>query len=993
MKSKIIILGFLAMLAVAASAQDRKITGMLIDRDSKQPVEQATIQLLKNDSSFVGGVLSDELGIFTVKAPKNGKYLLRITSLGYQTLLKHIVIEDKKDLEMGKIDMQTDAVLLKETEVIAQARKVVMKEDTFVYNSSAYRTPEGSTIEELVKRLPGASVSDDGTITINGKTVKKILVDGKEFMTGDTKVAMKNIPTSIVERVKAYNQQSDLTRVTGIDDGEETTVLDFGLRRGMNRGMFGNVDLGLGNHSRYAERFMGAYFNDKQRFMLFANANNVNDQGFPGGGGRGRFGAGRQGLNAAKMLGFNYNFEQKDKLKIDLSGFWNHNNSDILTRSSSENFVSTAGSFQNGISQSYGRTNSFNLQGRLEWQPDSMTNIMFRPTFRWSETDGRSLSSSASFRSDPYLLVSDPLSDDGLSRLVADSMAVNSLQNNSISFSSNNNVSGRLQLNRKLNTTGRNITLTLNGSYGKTDSESLTNNATRLYLMKAASGLDSTYQTNRYNLMPTHSMGYGAQLSYSEPLFRGGYLQFRYSFNYSRNKSDRSTFDFSNLGEDFFAGITPAYRGWSDYLDRLANPLASYHDDDLSRYSEYKNYTNQFDVTFRLIRSKYQLNVGFMVQPQRSKYVQDYQGVHVDTTRSVTNFSPTLDLRYNFSQQHRLRINYRGTTTQPSMTQLLDITDDSNPLNISKGNPGLKPSFTNSLWADYNNFITKSSTFIGGFLSYSSTRNSISDKVTYDETTGGRTTQPENINGNWDVSGRFMFNTPIDTLGRWNINTETSASFANNVGYLTLDRQSDSQKNRTRTFNLGETLGLSYRNEWLEVGVDGSMNYMHARNKLQSQSDLDTWQFAYGGSLTLNTPWGMAVSSDIHQNSRRGYNDNSMNTNELVWNAQISQGFLKGKPLTVMIQFYDILHKQSNFSRAVNAMARTDTWYNSINSYAMVHVTYRFNIFGNRPQRGGGDRGPGFGGRGQGFGGPRGGGRPGSGRPMGPPRGGGRPMM
>lgn len=982
------LLALMAMLSVSTFAQQRKITGILIDHESGDPVTQATVQLLKTDSSYVGGTLSSDLGIFTLKAPKNGKYLLRITSLGYQKQVKRIIIEDKKDLEIGKIDMRTDAFTLKETEVVAQAKKVVMKEDTFIYNSAAYRTPEGSTIEELVKRLPGASVSDDGTITINGKTVKKILVDGKEFMTGDTKIAMKNLPTSIVEKVKAYNQQSDLTRITGIDDGEETTVLDFGIKKGMNRGMFGNIDLSLGNHSRYSEKFMGAYFNDKQRFMLFANANNVNDAGFPGGGGRGRFGAGRQGLNAAKMLGFNYNYEKKDKLTIDLSGFWNHNNSDIFTRTSAENFVSTAGSFQNSVSQSYGRTNSFNVQGRIEWQPDSMTNIMFRPTFAWSETDNRSLSSSASFSEDPYLYVDDPLSDESISRLAADSLMVNSLQNNSISFSSNKNVSGRLQLNRKLNTKGRNITLSLNGSYGKTDSENLSANNTHLYLMRAASGLDSTYQTNRYNLMPTRSQSYRVQLSYSEPLFTGAFLQFRYSFNYSRNKSDRSTYDFSNLGESFFSDITPVYRGWGEYLQRLANPLDSYLDDDLSRYSEYKNYINQFDLTFRLLRTKYRLNVGFMVQPQKSKYVQDYQGVHVDTTRNVVNFSPTLDFRYNFSKQHRLRINYRGTTSQPSMSQLLDITDDSNPLNISKGNPGLKPSFTNSLWADYNNFITKYSRFIGANVSFSSTRNSISDKVTYDETTGGRTTQPENINGNWDIDGRFMLNTAIDTLGRWNINTETSASFTNSVGYLSLDRQSDSEKNRTRTLNLGESLGLTYRNDWLEVGVDGSVNYMHARNKLQSQSDLDTWQFAYGGSLTLNAPWGMALSSDIHQNSRRGYNDNSMNTNELVWNAQLSQGFLKGNALTVMIQFYDILHQQSNFSRAVNAMARTDTWYNSINSYAMLHVVYRFNLFGNKQSRQEmrGRRGPG--GRG-GFDGPP----PGGGRPMGPPPGGGRPMM
>jgi len=301
--------------------------------------------LLKTDSSFVTGAVTNEDGLFLLQAPDNGKYLLRVTSVGYKPVVKRVEIVQDKDLAMGKIVMGSDAIMLKGAVVTAQAAKVTLKEDTFVYNSAAYRTPEGSTIEELVKRLPGAEIDDDGKITINGKEVKKILVDGKEFMTGDTKTALKNLPTSIVDKIKSYDEKSDLARVTGIDDGEEQTVLDFGLKPGMNKGLFSNIDLSVGTHSRYAEKGMGAYFNDKIRTMVFANANNVNDMGFPGGGGRGRFGAGRQGLNASKMIGGNFNYEEKDKLTIDGSLRWNHNDGDARSRVSTENFVSTAGSF------------------------------------------------------------------------------------------------------------------------------------------------------------------------------------------------------------------------------------------------------------------------------------------------------------------------------------------------------------------------------------------------------------------------------------------------------------------------------------------------------------------------------------------------------------------------------------------------------------------------------------------------------------------------
>ena len=350
--------------------------------------------------------------------------------------------------------------------------------------------------------------------------------------------------------------------------------------------------------------------------------------------------------------------------------------------------------------------------------------------------------------------------------------------------------------------------------------------------------------------------------------------------------------------------------------------------------------------------------MGVLVQPQESKYVQDYQGVYVDTTRQVTNFSPTLDFRYRFSKVSNLRVNYRGTTSQPSMSDLLDIVDDSDPLNITMGNPGLKPSFTNRLRVFYNTYIQRYQRALMTYVNFSSTSNSVSSKVTYDDTTGGRTTRPENINGNWDVSGAFMFNTALDSIGYWNVNTFTNVNYNNYVSYLSLDETSDSQKNKTRTLTLGERLSGSYRNDWLEIELDGSLNYTHARTALQEESNLDTWQFAYGATLNLTAPWGMSVSTDIHENSRRGYSDSSLNTNELVWNAQLAQSFLQGKALTVSLQFYDILHKQSNFSRVINSMSRTDTEYNSVNSYAMLHVIYRMNLFGNKETRDQMRRGP-----------------------------------
>ena len=969
------ILSMLLMLvAIASLAQERLISGKITDRDTKDPVEQVTIQLLKTDSTYVSGAISNERGLFHVNAPANGKYLLKITSVGYKPTVKRIQISEDKNLAMGNVVIGADAIMLKGAVVTAMAQKVSLKEDTFVYNSAAYRTPEGSVVEELVKRLPGAEVSDDGTIKINGKEVKKILVDGKEFMTGDTKTALKNLPTSIIDKIKAYDEKSDLSKVTGIDDGEEQTVLDFGVKKGMNKGVISNIDLGVGNKNRYNMRGMGGYFANNNRFMLFANANNTSDRGFGGGPGRGFWG-GANGLNASKMIGANYNYELKDKFKFNTSLRWNHSDGDVWSSRSSENFMGTSSSFSNSLSQSYSRSNSWNGNIRLEWMPDSMTNILFRPSISWSSSDGLSGSQSASYNKDPYTITSkDPLSEEGIEELDKAEAMVNSQLTNGITYSDNNNISGMLQVNRKLGNKGRNITFRVDAKYTDNDSKSISLNNAKLYLVQTAEGKDSTYQTNRYNLTPSKNYSYAGQLTYSEPLWKATFLQFSYKFTYSYSKSDRSTYDFSK----YAMSGDHEYRGWDSYLNPFAGHLNDYRDDNLSRFSEYRNYNHDIQVMMRFIRQKYNLNFGVMVQPQQSKYIQDYQGVHVDTVRNVVNVSPTLDFRYRFSKMSNLRINYRGTTSQPSISQLLDITDNSDPLNISMGNPGLKPSFTQNFRLFYNNFVQNHNKGIMTFVNFSTTNNSISNKVTYDETTGGRITRPENINGNWNAMGAFMFNCSIDSAGVWNINTGAHANYNNYVSYLSLDKKSDSQKNTTRSITWRQNLSFSYRNDWAEFSLDGTLTYNKAKNKLQPTSNLETWQFSYGPSMTLTAPWGTSLNSSLSINSRRGYNDSSMNTDEFVWNAQLSQGFLKGKPLTIMLQFYDLLRQQSTFSRAISATSRTDTEYNAINSYAMLHVVYRLNLFGGKEARKGGFDGPGGpGGRPNFHGRPFGGGHPG----------------
>ena len=942
-----LLLAFWLLAATGAQAQEENeenrrltISGQLLDSDQKEPMIQATVQLfLAADSAFVGGTVSDIKGNFIIEAPSNGTYRLKISSVGYQSIEREVILRRYQNQELGRLLMSPESIMLKEAVVTGRAAQVVVRKDTLVFNPEAIRTPEGSAIEELIKRMPGAEVDEDGNITINGKEVKKILLDGKEFMLGDIETAIKNLPINIIQNVKFYDQSSDQARITGIEDGEKETVLDFTVKKGMNRGYMTNLDIAGGTQHRYASRGMGSSFTDKTRIMLMGNMNNKEEN------------AGwwnNRGLNASKMAGMNLNYDDGKKIKADLSIRYNHRDGDNANENTSENFYSEEyRTFSNSNSKNLTRSNNWNGNMRLEWKPDTLTTILMRANGSYGTNDGRQTSLSATFSDDPYLYVADPLADDGIAEMYSRQKAVNHNQQASLSYGRNKNAWGMLQLFRRLNPRGRNITVRFEGSMGDSQQENTSNNEVHLFQVKNQAGQDSTYFTARYNTTPSDNSGYVVNATYSEPLWKGAHLQTSYELRYNQNKSDRQTYDFSHMAVNPFAGIIPQYREWDPWLGSVRDNLDEHLDKSLSRYSEYKNYTHNIRLMLRYYQEKYEYNIGIHVQPQRSNFIQDYRNRYVDTIRNVTNITPTLDFRYKFTDQHSIRVQYRGDTRQPDITQLLDITDDSNPLYITKGNPGLKPQFTNSLNVYYNNYIQRYKRSIVVYANYRHIRNSISNLVRYNPETGGSVSQPENINGNWNINSGVTFNTAIDTTAHWNVGTDTRLRYNNYVSYVA-QQKADAEKNTTRSYNLSERLNLSYRNDWLEITADGWVNYQHSRNELQPTADLDTWQFNYGGQMIIRLPFGMEISTNIHENSRRGYNDPSSNTNELIWNGQISQTFLKSKTLVVALNFYDLLQQQSNYNRWVSATGRSDTRYNGINSYAMLHVRYRLNMFGGK---------------------------------------------
>lgn len=953
---KRIITGMALLLATVLSAfsQTKNITvsGRVLEAETNEPAIQANVQLLQlPDSTYTAGIATTVQGYFTLPKVKAGKYVLKISYIGFKNKLISLQLSASAPTKnVGTVKLETDAVMLAEAVVTAEAPQVQVVEDTVAYNSSAYRTPQGAMLEELVKKLPGAEVDEDGNVKINGKDISKIMVNGKEFFGGDVKTGMKNLPVDMIDKLKTYDKKSDLARITGIDDGEEETVLDLTVKKGMNQGLFGNIDLSGGTEDRYMGRAMVNYFRDKTQVSLIAGANNVNDQGFSGGGGGPRWRR-NNGLTATKELGLNFATET-DKLELGGSVRYNYRGNDAISRGYSENFLnnSSSSSFSNSNSHSQSSQQDFNADFRLEWKPDTLTNIIFRPNVSYTKSHSYSSAQSATFNSDPFLQFTSPNDSLGNWMKLMRADLINSDNplkdilvntNNALSSSERNSLStnATLQVNRKLSPNGRNITFRGRFGYGDSDNDQFSSTDTRYFQTEQDDNL-----IRRFITSPSNNYNYSAQLTYSEPIAKATYLQFSYQFQYKYTESDKSTFDLASLGWQMGDALPSGYQG--------------HKDEEQSKYAEYKYYNHEAMLGLRFVRPIYQLNVGLSFQPQHTILSYKKGAYETDTARNVFNFAPNMDLRIRFSKVSQLRMTYRGRSSQPGMEQLLPIEDNSNPLNITRGNPGLKPAFTHNLRFFYNTYNADKQRGIFSHVFWQMTQNSISNKRTYNEATGGWLSQPENINGNWSAFGMFGINSALKNK-KFTVGSFTNFNYANNVGYLSTGNES--QKNTTTNLTLNERLNGTYRNDWFEFGLNGTFSYSVEKDKLTPSNNQEPYNFSYGATTTFNLPWSMSVSTNISNQSRRGYADTSMNRDELIWNAQLSQTFLKGAA-TLSFEMYDILKKQSNITRSLTASGRSVYEYNGVNSYCMLHLIYRLNIFGGKSAR---DKmrqmGPGFG--------------------------------
>ena len=983
------------------------ISGNIIDADSYAPIPQAAIQLfMMPDTTNVTGTVSDNSGHYSIQKLAAGNYLLKYTFLGYITQEKQFsVARSDREIDLGTLRMKVDTIMLNEAIIQAELPQMQVVDDTVMYNADAFTVPEGSVLEELIKKLPGVTI-EDGTVKVNGKTVRRFLVDGKEFFDYDTNMAMKNLPVEMVDKVKTYERKSDLARVTGIDDGEEEMVMDLQVKPNMRRGWITNIDLGGGipiGDNDYGEWLKGLYsgrltinrFATDRQLSITANTGNLSGYSSRGGGG----GAGnglnyntQVGVNFARNIGKAYK-GRRNEYPLELGGNirYNGSNSRSINESESETYLTsqTSQSFRNNHSSNHNSRDGIDGSLRLEWRPDTMTDIIFRPTIQFNRNGSGQNSESVSFNADPHKNgMDDPLNDykrsefEELMREIGVNSQTNASKNNTRSYQ----ISGQLQFNRKFNNKGRNLTFTTNFSFSENKNESFSANNQKYYQTHERDTI-----MNRFNDSPSKNNNISGRVMWSEPFSEYVFLQLSYQAQYRFQDTDRKTYQFPSK----------MYPHWEDSWD-LPDPemMIFYENDSLSRYQTYENFDQTIETQLRLNTDKITMNVGMSLLPQHQGMKYKYMGVDTIASRDIFNWTPTLNFRYRWTRQKSIQITYRGRTNQPSMDQMLAITDNSNPLNIRKGNPDLKPTFNNTLELNYQTNIQEKQRNYSFRLSAGNTLRNISSKTEYDETTGVTTTQSVNMDGfwsNWNTRGDFTFSTAIanETLPqdhRINLSASTNAQYNHQEGYMrsrtsnTSGVGQGSQLSTTRSVNAGQRLSASYRNRWLDVSFNGNVNFQHSQNNLQTTNNTDTWTYSYGPSIDVRkASWkNLRLNTDITMRSRRGYSSATYNRDDLIWNMQLSVNVMKRNAGTISLQWYDILNQTTNVNRNVSATGRSDTKNNNINSYIVLHFIYRLNIFGNKDARQqmrqgrmamqgpGGQAGPG--GRPGGFGGSQGGG-------------------
>lgn len=890
-------------------AQNLTIQGSLKDSIANRALNSATVSLVyAKDSSLVSFSRTNDDGVFNFKNVAPGNYLISVSYVGYVPKWVPVITGTEKTVEMGLIYMN-DVNTMSTVTVTARRPPVVINGDSVEFNSENFKTAPNAVVEDLLKKMPGMEVDKAGGITVNGKKVTKVFVNGKEFFTGDPVMATKNLPADAVDKIQVYDRKSDQAMFTGIDDGSEETAINLKLKKDRNKSTFGKLNGGAGTPSVFDAQGNVNVINNDEQFSVIGGANNTNRQNFSSrniinfsGGGGGRPGAGggvtvnfsggsgetdanAQGIAETYSIGGNY------------SNLFNNKKTEFNTN------LSISDVERNNISSSFTQNltpgNAFN-------RISNSNSIAGNKQQNFASTIDHKVSDNFSFRFTPSLGLQQTTnySEDSTQTYLTNGNLLNSNSTIASSASDAVNAASTLLLRKKFAKKGRTLSSTITQSFNRSNS---TGSQFTEQLSYINNKLTNDSILDQQNTRKGENSSYSANLIYTEPLGKKSLLEFNTYLSKSIGSSSRRIFDRNN--------VTDAYDLLNTYLTNEFNSEYTYSGGGMS---------------YRSNQKKYNFSTGFSLQ----KAVLDGENISAKTklSQSFQDILPNATFRYNFSQTKNLNIDYRTSTNQPSITQLQPVLDQSNINRQSIGNPDLKRSYVHNL-----NIRFFSSKILAGksffsTLNASTTNNSI---VNYDSVRPNRTilSTPVNVNGVYRINGSMNYGFGIKKLNS-RLSFGLNAGLNNNISYA------NGLLNTIVTKSTGPSMSYTYIvDDVIDINLTARYSFSNTNNKVNPTLNTNFLTKVFGADMTNYLPWNIVLNQSFNYAINTGRAE-GFNTSIPIWNASFSKFFLKNKRAEIKMSAFDLLNKNIGINRNVSQNQIVDRSYNVISQYFLLTFTY-----------------------------------------------------
>ena len=960
------------MFSITIKAQNEvQVWGYVVEDFTYQPVYDVTYTVMTSDSiplysqkTGQGDSGGRPYAFATFPLSKAGKYIIKCEKDGYETTYNDYEI---KKIHKSQKYVQLDTPFfikripkskkLKEVTVKATKIKFYSRGDTLVYNADAFELEEGSMLDALIQQLPDVELKEGGQIYVRGKRVNELLLNGRDFFNGDRHIILENLPSYMVNNVKVYEREDSIRKKTD-PYYQKSLSMDIQLKKKYSIGWIANAEAGAGTKEKMLGRLFALRFTPHSRLSLFASANNLNDDRKPGNNGDWSPLQQSVGQRTVYKGGLDYNIEEKkDRYRINGSLVANYTEGELASTTNRENFLTGGNTFgksfyrQKSYSSGFNTSHSFSYRHKIHLGGMDITTFRFMPTLSYNNNKHNSATASATLSEDANKILGSNWKEELLSMNSSEALRTYGLnrtlqreKGHSHQFSTG--TSWNLFLESPYND---NIGLYLYGNINYLTSRSKRFDHYTLQYFKPA---DTDFR-NRYDFNKNRAYSYNVRVShpniyvFSKPSLR---FNASYKFSYKFQERNRSLYLLNKLdswGVDSLhaLGDLPSVNEMLSLLD--ANSYQQTQTDKAHEASLNIQYGK--DGTQHLKRTIIQASFVPTIRFENN-HINYYRKTVIDTTFSRNNvfFEPFFDLsafpvKGSWADRWMFNLQYNLKHDAPSMIYLIGVTDNSNPLNIMKGNKHLKNASTHHVEMDFNKPLSRKRN-----LNMAANANIYTDKVAlgyvYDRQTGVRTITPDNVNGNWNAAYSITYRSRLDKNDRWTFQTATGYTYINSVDLIgTSATANRSVRSRVSSSYIIESAYLRYNpNTKMDFYLKGAINYQNAQSTRENFSTINVCDFNYGVVARIELPLSFQLSTDMTMYSRRGYNDPSMNTNDLVWNARISKRFMHGN-LVCMLDAFDLLGNLSNVRRSIDAQGRVETWNNVTPHFALLHVIYRFN--------------------------------------------------